>query len=124
MALPKTLEQGRASKAYEFASNAKEKLSKYDEYKSYTKKIPMLIKTNGLGATFAYMKSKGGNTYNLIHKQTFEWLSENELFEFEKNEDFVKDIISLKSDKYRSVTIEVLALFTWLRRFAEGLSKD
>ncbi|MCF6183092.1 MAG: type III-B CRISPR module-associated protein Cmr5 [Bacteroidales bacterium] len=122
MALPKTLEQGRASYAYDCARKGVALNS--SEYKSYTKKIPMLIKTNGLGATFAFIKSKGGKTYNLIHEQTFEWLSENKLFEFEKSEDFVKDIISLKSDKYRSATIEVLALFTWLRRFAEGLDNS
>ena len=79
MALPKTLEQGRAEFAYKYAEAGKKLGS---EYKAYVKKIPMLIKTNGLGATFAFIKSKGGKTYDLIHKQTFEWLSDNELFEF------------------------------------------
>ncbi|HBK54138.1 MAG TPA: type III-B CRISPR module-associated protein Cmr5, partial [Syntrophomonas wolfei] len=33
----------------------------------------------------------------------------------------VKCLISLPSVEYRTATVEVLALFNWLRRFAEGL---
>lgn len=124
MALPKTLEQGRAAAAYKFAFDGKQSLKKYDEYKSYVKKIPMLIKTNGLGATLAFVKSKGGETYSLIFKQTHDWLSKKELFNFTTEDNFLKELVSLDSDKYRAVTVEVLSLFTWLRRFAEGLSKD
>jgi len=118
----KTLEQGRASKAYEFAI-AGSQIEKKKEYKSYVKKIPMLIKTNGLGSTFAFMKSKGG-TYNLIYNQTYEWLkTDNKLgiFNTQQNEDLVAKIVNLESPQYRALTNEVLAFFNWLRRFAEGL---
>jgi len=124
MATKITSEQERASKAYEFA-NAGSKLDKKkaDEYKSYAKKIPMLIKTNGLGATFAFMKSKGG-TYQLLYNQTFQWLKENPLFEdFKDGDELVEILINMDSSKYRAATVEVLALFAWIRRFAEGLIK-
>jgi CRISPR-associated protein Cmr5 len=122
------LEQGRAKFAYECAKEGS-LLDKKKEYRSYTKKIPMLIKTNGLGATFAFMFSKGG-TYSLIGKHILDWLKKDEkgllpsdlsINSFEKLNDY---IISEDSSKYRMITVEVLAFFNWLRRFAEGLIGD
>ena len=58
------IESGRAKFAWECVNqliqqwndeNSKKKLK---EYRSYTQKIPMYIKTNGLGATLAFMLSK------------------------------------------------------------------
>ena len=121
----KGLEQGRAKFAYECALKGS-KRDKKKEYKSYVKKIPMLIKTNGLGATFAFMLSKGG-TYEFIGEQVLEWLKNdekgilanaNEINNFEK---LNEKIVSLNSPEYRALTIEVLAFFSWLRRFADGL---
>ncbi len=122
MATKITLEQGRAEYAYECAQHGMNgNQNKPDEYKSYAKKIPMLIKTNGLGATLVFMKSKGG-TYNLLLNQTQVWLAQNPLFGIE-SDDLIQKIISMDSPEYRAVTIEVLALYSWLRRFAEGLTK-
>lgn len=124
----KKLEQGRAEFAYKRALEGSE-LEKKKEYKSYVKKIPMLIKTNGLGATFAFMKSKGG-TYNEIYKHTFDWfleLKNNTGLDFLKlssTDDLVEKIISLESSEYRATTVEVLAFFNWLKRFSDGLIKD
>jgi len=120
MATIQKLESGRAEFAYKCA---KEGISLGKEYKSYVKKIPMLIKTNGLGATFAFMKAKGG-TYDTIYKQTYKWLKEDNklgLFKQNENEDLVAVIIKQKSAEYRALTNEVMAFFAWLKRFAEGL---
>jgi len=116
------LENGRAGYAYECAEVGS-KLSKPKEYKSYVKKIPMLIKTNGMGATFAFVfsKQKKGNGYELIYKQVSEWFQKEEnpyQFEFKY---FTKELCKMDSQQYRAITTETLALFTWLRRFAEGL---
>ena len=119
----KGLEQGRASFAYEKVLEAK-KILKEDEvkYKSYVKKIPMYIKTNGLGPTFAFVKSKDKErAYKLIYEQTEEWLKERGTLQGEK--ELVQQIIEKNSTDYRYITNEVLALFNWLRRFSEGLIK-
>ena len=118
------LENGRAEFAYKCAEEGS-KLPKKKEYKSYVKKIPMLIKTNGLGATVAFIFSKRkndkGDTYNLIYKQISDWFkNEKNPFKFEFSE-LTKDICDINSQEYRAITTETLALFTWLRRFAEGL---
>ncbi len=143
----KGLEQGRAKFAYDCALNGKKISNEFqietewykdNNYKSYVKKIPMLIKTNGLGATFAFVyskrqkeknKKKPGdkqnpkNAYDLMYLQTAQWLREDEkkLPDLQENEDLVEKIISLKSPEYRAVTNEVLAFFKWLSRFADGL---
>jgi CRISPR-associated protein Cmr5 len=139
----KSVEQGRATFAYQFVEDGKElgggpkkntsgKIEDSKEaksYKSYTRRIPMMIKTNGLGNTFAFIlaKKSSGNAYALIYEQTGIWLKEDHkkyLLDGKENEDLVKIFIQLDSSKYRAATIEVLAFFNWLRRFAEGLIND
>ena len=112
------IEQKRADYAYECAIEGST-CAKPKEYKSYVKKLPMLVKTNGLGAAFAFVFSKGkdGNTYELIYGQTAEWIKTKYPF----TGDFSKFLITQNSNEYRAITNEVISLFTWLRRFAEGL---
>ena len=144
------LEQGRAEFAYDCACDGKNISDTYrieteyfkdDKYKTYVKKVPAWIKTNGLGSTFAFIGSKRQerkdgkipkipgekgnpkNAYDLIYKQTAQWLNDDEkkLLDISKGDDLVKNIISLESPEYRAVTNEVMAFFNWLRRFADGL---
>ena len=65
------------------------------------------------------------NAYDLIYKQTAQWLKRDEkkLLDISDKDDLVKTIILLESPEYRAVTNEVLAFFNWLRRFADGLIK-
>ncbi len=90
-----------------------------DNYKSYVKKIPSLIQTNGLAATFAFMYSKKG-TYEVIYKQVEKWLKEERKIKKDE-EELIRWMINLPSPEYRRVTNEVMGLFVWLRRFAEGM---
>lgn len=116
----KTLENGRAAFAYNCAFKGSE-INKPKEYKSYVKKLPVLIKTNGLGQTLAFYESKTNETYQLIYKQLGEWLNKNGNMELKEGVDLVKEIILLDSSNYRSITIEVLSFTKWLSRFADGL---
>ncbi|MCL0028419.1 type III-B CRISPR module-associated protein Cmr5 [Peptococcaceae bacterium] len=117
-------EDDREKELIENLKSFHKKLQK--EYKSYVKKIPMLIRTNGLGATFAFMFSKG-EVYELIGEQILEWLKRNEkqilsgIEKINSFSDLVKYSVSLNSPEYRALTIEVLAFLNWLKRFAEGL---
>ena len=157
----KGIEQGRADYAYrcveialqlEKKSSQKSKL-KTKEYKSYTKKIPMMIKINGLGNTFGFIKSKSSgniadinniekinklpekyNAYDLLYQQISNYLYEEKRYLFVKQEttpstetlesELLKQIIQLETPEYRAITHELLALFSWLKRFSEGLIKD
>lgn len=145
MTTVKGIEQGRADYAYKCVLEGKSLNPKVDvAYKSYTRKIPTLIKTNGLGATFAYILSKSkredtkkGFAYKRIYEQVDNWLRaethgtfEN-IFQFipttrvvngqEQPIELVEALIQLNSSEYRAVTNEVITLFGWLKRFSEGL---
>lgn len=121
------LEQGRAAYAYQCAEDGA-KLDKKKEYKSYVKKMPMLIKTNGLGAAvaFAFAKgSKGGNPdkknpWGLFYTQIESWVKEKQLPQLESGK-LAQTLTELDSQPYRAVTVEVLAFLNWLKRFADAL---
>ena len=121
------LEQGRAAHAYEYAE-AGSKLDKAKEYKSYVKKMPMLIKTNGLGAAIAFAFAKGAkagnsdskNPWGLLYLQIETWLKHNNVIEFNNN-GLAKKLTEISSSDYRAATVEVLALLNWMKRFADAL---
>lgn len=120
----KGIEQGRAKYAYKCAEEASELgENSPKEYKSHVKKLPMMIKTNGLGATLAFIKTKSDKAYKTLYRHLFAWVKEdpNRVITWKENEDFTKQVISLNSDEYRLVTIEIMAFLNWLRRFADGL---
>jgi CRISPR-associated protein Cmr5 len=122
------LEQGRAAFAYECAEVGG-KLEKCKEYKSYVKKMPMLIKTNGLGAAVAFAFAKGckdgnpdtnKNPWGLLYSQIENWLKEKAIIEFNTN-GLAKKLTEIPSSDYRAATVEVLALLNWMKRFADAL---
>lgn len=127
----KGIEQGRAKFAYECAKEAKQNLgSNFEKYKNYVKSLPMYIKTNGLGATFAFMLSKRakveGPVYAEIGNNILEWSRRDaknliKMSNIDNFEKLTSKIVELNSPEYRALTIEVLAFFNWLRRFADGL---
>jgi len=146
------LEKGRAEFAYRCAEEGKKIIRKTqidgewyedDKYKSYVKKIPSMILSNGLGQTLAFVvskrqkpKKKDGqthnpgssenpkNAYDLIYKQLTEYIKSDHTARIkmpqEKN-DLVEWVISCNSSTYRYITQEILAFLNWLKRFAEGL---
>ena len=118
MAKPRTIEQGRAQDAYKLADAGMRETS---DYKNKVKSFPMMIKTNGLGAAVAFAKGKSG--WQTVYSQIQNYLRKNELFNKDWSENTPLDsyLTQIDSTLYRAITIEVMALFTWLRRFAEGL---
>lgn len=103
------------------------------KYKSHVKKLPMLIKTNGLGATLAYIRTKAHikaedkpkKPYSLIEEQIADWLVKTKMIESTERKDepkfLVESVINMESSLYKHTTIEVLAFLNWLRRFVDGL---
>jgi CRISPR-associated protein Cmr5 len=147
------LEKGRAEFAYRCAEEGKKIIKKTqidgewyedDKYKSYVKKIPSMILSNGLGQTLAYVLSKKQkikegklpgsrenpkNAYDLIYKQLTEYIisehttriTPDDKKELIEKKELVKWVIDLESSKYKYITQEILAFLNWLKRFAEGL---
>lgn len=120
------IEQGRAKFAFERVSRAAGG-GHATEYKRYAKNLPALIKVNGLAAAmaFAYSKSSGGGSeakaYKALLEDSREWLKNNDIVPGGNDPDaFIESLVSLDSGEYRHATREIMALFNWLRRFAEG----
>jgi CRISPR-associated protein Cmr5 len=116
----KDLQRERAEFAFDCVETVKnqKKPDVANEYKSYVKKLPAMIQTNGLGATLAFMFSKK-KTYKIIYDQLDTWLKERR--KLKKEEELVRWIVEQDSSKYKLITNEVLALLLWLRRFADGM---
>ena len=116
------IEQGRAKFAYDsvndVAQNSNEDMKK--KYKSCAKKLPVLIKTNGLGQALAFInKRDDGN--DKLYDTIGEWLINKQLIE--ANQDLVNIVINKPSNEYRRLTTETLALLNWVRRFVDSLMK-
>lgn len=129
----KGIEQGRATYAFNAVQGVSENLKK--KYKTAAKKAPVLVKTNGLGQTLAFIKSKGGkydqqkkkkikNGYDILYEQIGIWLRSDAANQSVPDGELVKEVIQLESHLYRQVTVETLALLNWVRRFVDGLMKD
>lgn len=90
----------------------------------------MMILTNGIGPTIAFIYSKkkkksaeeNENAYDLIYEQIDDWTKKN--FSSSKEKELMSWITEQDSLLYRAYTREVLALFSWLKRFAEGMITD
>ena len=119
------IEQGRAKFAYdrvnEIVLNSNGELKK--KYKSGAKKLPMLIKTNGIGQALAFINRRDpGNTE--LYRMIGVWLSQKQLVDLAGNADLVDVVIDKPSNEYRRITTETLALLNWVRRFVDNLMED
>ena len=119
------IEQGRAAFAYdcvnEISQNSNGELKK--KYKSGAKKLPVLIKTNGLGQTLAFINRRDVGSEKL-YEMIGKWLDHKQLIELGHNIGLVDVVINKPSDEYRRITTETLALLNWVRRFVDGLMKE
>ena len=121
----KGIEQGRATYAFakvdSVSKNGSDNLKK--TYKTAAKKLPVLIKTNGLGQSLAFIKKRNGG-YDKLYEQVGEWLQTEDTQGLVPQGELVEQVIQLESPAYRQVTVETLALLNWVRRFVDGLMKD
>jgi CRISPR-associated protein Cmr5 len=124
----RTLEQGRAKIAFEKATMGF--LLHEKEYAQHAKRLPMMIKTNGLGATLAFMFSKQ-KVYGTLLKDIEDWIGHNDnkktlsiYNNYTEGKSLVQKVPYMNSIHYKAVTIETQAYLNWLRRFAEGLVKE
>jgi CRISPR-associated protein Cmr5 len=122
------LEKGRAEFAYKCVLEAKEKLgADSKKYKSYAKKIPSMILSNGLGQTLAFIKSKREKAYEFLYSQLTGYMKSENTVRIpmpKEEEDLTRWVISCNSSKYRYISQEILAFLGWLKRFAEGMIEE
>lgn len=127
------IENGRARYAFETVSRFVEKNNqqekKLKEYRAYVKKLPAMIQVNGLGQTLAFCTAAKSEVYRELNRQIHDWVKQKQpdlLDRFRENMDMklVQIVVSMNSNEYRIISNEVLALLSWMRRFADGMIRD
>ena len=125
--LQRTLEQERAQQAWACVREVTNKPQEFKKkYGSLARKVPMLVLTNGLGQTLAFLKAKGKNDPADEHTVLFRHLSSWVLSQVApstttSNGDLLLQwVLQNDSAAYRRATMEALAFLAWLKRFAEA----
>jgi len=124
--LPKTLEQQRAHQAWQCVQEVTSKSQDFKKkYGSLVRRLPMLVLTNGLGQTLAFLKAKDKNDSSDEHTMLFQHLSRWVLSQVAPastgtNCDLLNWVLANDSAAYRRATMEALAFLNWLKRFAEA----
>jgi len=124
------IEQQRAKFAFAHKESPKETNKKGKEdtlssnYDAMVKKVPAYIQTNGFVYTMAFLAEKDEGVLQTI----YEWhctalenkMKLDKLTSVTKREDFLAKIVKdLSDEEIRMITVDTLALFTWLRRFVD-----
>lgn len=124
--LQKTLEQQRAQRAWTCVQEVTNRPPDFKKkYGSLARKVPMLVLTNGLGQTLAFLRAKGKNDPADEHTILFHHLSDWVLSQVAPhtgtgNQDLLQWVLHNDSVAYRRATTEALAFLNWLKRFAEA----
>lgn len=118
------VESGRAKFAYDAVEYLmKEHNATQEEVRSYIKRLPLMIQTNGLGQALAFYYSKE-KEHRDIYNQIAKWFSPTEKHTFITiDEELIYAISQMNRRTYRVVTAEVIELLNWMRRFADGFLK-
>ncbi len=119
-----TLEQQRAQQAWidiQSVVNNSDDFKK--KYSSLARRVPMLVLTNGLGQTLAFLRAKGKNDPSDEHNVLFNHLSRwtmSQVAPNAGNQNLLDWVLRSDSVAYRRATAEALAYLVWLKRFAEA----
>jgi CRISPR-associated protein Cmr5 len=111
----RTLNQERGQFALNEVSKIKSDRGKAKKYKSYAKKLPAFITTNGLIATLAFLKSK--EEAKDVYDSVVKWLEKQGYIE--KGKDGLEELLKADYHKLRLATMEALAFTSWLKRIVE-----
>jgi len=111
------IEQKRSKFAFDHKTSTES--SNYD---AMVKKVPAYIQTNGLVYTLAFLEKKDKGVYDTIwkwHCNTAENLMRLSSLNGKAKTAFLETLFTLSDEDIRLLTLETLALFTWLRRFVD-----
>ena len=127
--MPQLIEQQRAQfalHAIESALNTPEsQIYKHKEVKSYARRLPAMIQSNGFGQAMAFYYSKRDkfHAYGRIYTLVEDWLcGQGQVYaNVQENPRLLKAITQHDQMAYRRAQAETLALMIWVKKFAEAL---
>ena len=117
------VQSGRAAHAFErITEGYRRSGTDAKEYASSCKKLPMLIKVNGLvpALLFAREKPQFGSKGYSIEEAVMSWLrdSGSPVSQLLQGKSEIGDLTDLTSRQYRLVTAEAQRYLAWAKRFA------
>ena len=120
------IENGRAKDAFEKVRQLS--TEELEHYVSYIRKMPMMIKTNGLAQTLAFYLSANKREYQIVYKHLSSWVMQPDTkkrlgLDKQKANDLMEATIALESADYRTLTVEIMAYLEWLKRFSEVVAE-
>lgn len=121
--LQQTLDQQRAKQAWDDIQSVVNRDEIKKKYGSLARKVPMLVLTNGLGQTLAFLRAKGkndtGDEHNVLFRHLSAWTM-SQIAPNPGNQNLLDWVLNNDSAAYRRATTEALAYLIWLKRFAEA----
>lgn len=117
------VQSGRAAHAFAQVSRGYERAgADAKEYAASCKKLPMLIKINGLvpALLFAREKKQFGSKEYSLEEAVMSWLRDagSPVSQLLQGKSDIGDLTGLTSRQYRLVTAEVQRYLSWVKRFA------
>jgi len=106
--------------AYDCAKDALRLGAGYKEYKNHAKSLTMMIRTNGFGATMAFLESKKERHFVRLRDDIAKFLSQHNQA-LSVGEFHSMAITKLDSHTVKELTKAVLLFVGWLRHFSSGL---
>ncbi|WP_006786748.1 type III-B CRISPR module-associated protein Cmr5 [Thiorhodospira sibirica] len=127
--MSKLIEQQRAEFALRAIENAlampENSHYQHKELKSYARRLPAMIQSNGFGQAMAfyYSKREKFHAYGMIYQMVEDWLCRSGQVYAGTNEAprLLKAITQHDQMMYRRAQAETLALMIWVKKFAEAL---
>jgi CRISPR-associated protein Cmr5 len=128
--LQQTLDQKRAKQAWDEIQSVMNRPADFKKkYGSFARRVPMLVLTNGLGQTLAFLFSKAkfqeqnrsveAQAYGELFHHLSKWTM-SQIAPTSSDQTLLDWILRGDSAAYRRATTEALAYLTWLKRFAEA----
>ena len=128
--MAQTLDQQRASFAWDAAKRAKQTLPQFSDFKNLAKGAPALIMGNGLMPALAFYESRGKTPATALNESINGWLAQRFRADTafkplpRTYSDVMERLLRSESSFYMQATDEALAMLKWLRQFADALDKE
>lgn len=118
----RTRSQQYAAQVYE-QLNSLQQLQRKEQkkYGALCHRFPLIVRENGLAAAFGFLAAKAGTNPNSPENLLLEHY--RQILEFENSAAMQQKVVGAELPEYRRLTLQVLKLAEWFKRYAEGVLK-
>jgi len=122
------IEQARARYALQWLQESLRKEGlKGSELKSYTRRLPAMIRINGFGQAVAFYRARATKSaaYKAVYQLVEDWLCGKDQANprpiYSQGQDLMTEITRCDQERYRLAQAETQALMQWAKKFVEAM---